>query len=55
MLYNPFEVRTARAGDEKEDVIQNTIDQVTDSLVSTKYKLIAQVEDGTATRAALKK
>lgn len=53
MLYNPFEVRTNRAEAGDEDVLGSVVDQVTDVLVSTNYKLIAQVEDGRATRAAL--
>lgn len=53
MLYNPFEVRTNKAEGDKEDIINNIIDQVTDNLVNSNYKLIAQVEDGSVTKAAL--
>lgn len=53
MLHSPFEVRSIRAGTGRESTLQAVIDQVTDSLVNNHYKLIAKVENGTATKAAL--
>lgn len=53
MLYNPFEVRINKVEGDKEDAINNIIDRVTDNLVSSNYKLIAQVENGSVTKAAL--
>lgn len=53
MQHNPFEVRTKKVGDIKGEIISDVIDLVTDNLVNNSYKLIAQVEAGSATRAAL--